>query len=137
MDVSVTVAGSDSGQIPSLYTWLVGEEELRGRVQLAEPSPSEGTLGSATEGLVVALSQGGAGAVLASAVVSWVRHRTSDVVCRLRRPDGTTAEVSAQRVRGADAAMIRELVAEVTRSLEEDSSDGGNTNPHNPISPPR
>src|SRR5260370_24536610 len=58
VDVSVTVAGSDSGQIPSLYTWLVGEEELRGRVQLAEPSPSEGTLGSATEALVVPLGPG-------------------------------------------------------------------------------
>jgi membrane-associated two-gene conflict system component 1 (EACC1) len=136
VDVSVTVAGSAADQLHSLYTWLVAEEELRGRVRLVEPSPSQGTLGGAPEGLVVALSQGGAGAVLASAIVAWVRHRTSDVVCRVRRPDGAIAEVSGKRVRGADAAMVRELVAEVSRSLEEGFGDGGNTDPQ-VIPPPQ
>jgi len=134
VDISITVAGSAADQLRSLYTWLVAEEDLRGRVQLAEPSPSQGTLGSAPEVLVVALSQGGAGAVLASAVVAWVRHRTSDVVCRVRRPDGVTAEVSGKRVREADAAMLRELVAEVSRSLEEGFGEDGNTDPQ--IIPP-
>lgn len=74
--------------------------------------------------------------MLASAIIAWLRYRTSDVVCRVRRPDGTTTEVSGKRVRGADAVMIRELVADLTRSLDEGFGDSGSTRPED-MPPPR
>ncbi len=68
--------------------------------------------------LAIALAPGGVSAVLASAVIAWMRHRTGEVVCKLTRRDGTSVEVSAQRVRGTDMAEVRELVAELARTLE-------------------
>jgi Effector Associated Constant Component 1 len=127
VEVSITVPGATADQLRSLHAWLVNEEELRGRVQLAGPPPRQDALGGTPEMLVVALSQGGAGAVLASALVAWVRHRTSDIVCCLHRPDGTTAQVSGRRVRRADPAMLKELVAELSRSLGEGDQASGNT----------
>ena len=69
--------------------------------------------------------------MLASAAVAWMRHRTGEVVCKLTKPDGTTMEVSAQRVRGSDVAEVRELVGELARMLDDGSGavGGGSGDP--------
>lgn len=74
MDVTVSVAGRDAAveELRSLFTWLAGEEEFRGRVRLVETAPEPGTLGGWPEAVVVALGQGGAVTVLASAVIAWM-----------------------------------------------------------------
>jgi hypothetical protein len=46
-----------------------------------------------------------------------MRHRTGEVVCKLTRSDGSSVEVSAQRVRGTDVAQVRELVSELAETL--------------------
>lgn len=122
VDVVVVVEGPGAGdEVRSLYGWLVGEDELRGRVQLRESAPESGALGALPLGLEIALAPGG-GAVLASAVVAWLRHRTSDLTCRVTRPDGGAVEVSAKRVR--DSASVQALVAELVDSLGEDAAGG-------------
>ncbi|WP_461006533.1 effector-associated constant component EACC1 [Streptomyces capparidis] len=107
-------------ELRSLHGWLVAEEELRGRVRLVQSAPPPGALGSVPETLAVVLAPGGASAVLASAVIAWMRHRTGEVVCKLTRPDGSSVEVSAQRVRGTDVAQVRELVSELAETLVDD-----------------
>ncbi|MGH3621934.1 MAG: effector-associated constant component EACC1 [Sciscionella sp.] len=126
MDVTIGVAGRDAavGELRSLFSWLVQEEELRGRVKLVETAPEPGTLGGWPEALVVALGQGGAITVLASAVIAWIRHRTSEVTCTLTRPDGTSVTVAAARVRRADLVNVGEFVEQVAGALRE--SDNGN-----------
>jgi hypothetical protein len=122
VDVVVAVEGLGAGdELRSLYGWLVGEEELRGRVHLKESAPDPGRLGTLPLGLEIALAPGG-GVVLASAVVAWLRYRTSDLVCRVIRPDGGVVEVSAKRVR--DSASVQALVAQLSDSLGENAAGG-------------
>lgn len=122
MDVVVVVEGPGAGdEMRSLYGWLVGEDELRGRVHLKESVPEPDRLGTLPLGLEIMLAPGG-GAVLASAVVAWLRYRTSDLTCRITRPDGGAVEVSAKRVR--DPASVQALVAKMADSLGEDAAGG-------------
>jgi hypothetical protein len=127
MDVTVSVAGRDAAveELRSLFTWLAGEEEFRGRVRLVEAAPEPGTLGGWPEAVVVALSQGGAVTVLASAVIAWIRHRTSEVTCTVTRPDGTSVELTATRVRRADLAGVGSLVEQVAAALSDGDAEGG------------
>ena len=126
MDVTVSVAGRDAAaeELRSLFTWLAEEEELRGRVRLVETAPEPGTLGGWPEVVVVVLSQGGAVTVLASAVIAWIRHRTSAVTCTVTRPDGTSVELTATRVRRTDLAGVGELVAQVAAALGDGDTEG-------------
>jgi hypothetical protein len=122
VDVVVAVEGLRAGdELRSLYGWLVGEDELRGRVHLKESAPDPGSLGTLPLGLEIVLAPGG-GAVLASAMVAWLRYRTSDLICRVTRPDGGVVEVSAKRVR--NSASVQALVAELSDSLREDAAGG-------------
>ena len=59
---------------------------------------------------------------MASAVVAWLRYRTSDLTCRITRPDGGAVEVLAKRVR--DPVSVRALVAELADLLGEDAAGG-------------
>ncbi|MCX5434751.1 hypothetical protein OHU11_41985 (plasmid) [Streptomyces sp. NBC_00257] len=126
MSVAVELAGPGAAdELRSLHEWLSAEDELRGRVRLVQAPPPPGALGTAGEMLTVVLAPGGVTAVLASTAVAWMRHRTGAVVCKLTKPDGTSVEVSAQRVRGSDVAEVRELVGELARMLDDGSGAVG------------
>jgi uncharacterized iron-regulated membrane protein len=133
MDVTVQVVGRDAAveELRSLLTWLAGDEEFRGRVRLVEAAPEPGTLGGWPEAVAVALGQDGGLTVLASAVIAWIRHRTSEVKCTVTRSDGTSVELEATRVRSADLAGVGELVKQVAEALgdgnTEDSREGRST----------
>lgn len=118
MDVSVRVEDGTADELRSLYQWLTGEDDLRGRVRLTQAAPQSGTLGTLPELLQVVLADGGAGAVLAGAVVAWVRNRTTDITVKFSRPDGTTTEVSAKRLRGKDAATVHAVVTDLSQLLD-------------------
>ncbi|MEU8742008.1 hypothetical protein ACFYPK_33495 [Streptomyces halstedii] len=121
MNVTVTITGDGvADELRSLHEWLIAEEELRGRVRLMEAPPSPGTLGTVPEMLTIALAPGGVTAVLASAAIAWMRHRTGEVTCKLTRPGGTSVEFTAQRVRGTDMTEVRELVDRLADMLEGD-----------------
>ena len=75
MDVQVRVADGGSDALTALGTWLSGENELRGRVQVVR-GPIGGTeLGSLPELLTVALGAGGAGTALAASLRTWLLTR--------------------------------------------------------------
>ncbi|MGB6161919.1 MAG: hypothetical protein WCF33_03710 [Pseudonocardiaceae bacterium] len=126
MDVTISLAGPDAAveELRSLFSYLAGEEELRGRVELVESAPDPGTLGGWPESVVVALSQGGAVTVLASAVITWIRYRTGEMTCTLTQPDGTSVRLTATRVRGTDLAGVGELVEQVTAALGDGARAG-------------
>jgi Effector Associated Constant Component 1 len=129
MDVTVSVAGQDATaeELRSLFTWLGGGEEFRGRVRLVEAAPEPGTLGGWPEAVVVAVGHGGTVTVLASAVIAWIRHRTSDVTCTMTRRDGTSVELRATRVRATDLAGLGELVEQTAAALGDTEAKGGST----------
>lgn len=107
-----------------MFTWLTTEEEFRGRVRLVEVAPEPGTSGGWPEAVAVTVSQSGAVTILASAVVAWIRHRTSEVKCKLTRLDGTAVEITAARVRSTDVAGVGELVGQVVAALSVGDAEG-------------
>jgi Effector Associated Constant Component 1 len=116
--VVVTVAGQPTGLdggvggdgVRSLRSWLTGEDELQGRVDLLESPPSPGQMGAVVEALLVVLAPGGVAAVLAGAVLAWVRQRSADLRVTLRRSDGAEAEICVKRLRGLTAGELPTVV---------------------------
>lgn len=107
MDIRISVIDGDPADLESLDDWLRGERELAGRVKLTGPPPRKGELGALTEALIVAVGSGGAitvvGAALAGALKAWLSQpRRSDVTLKIRRPDGTSVEINAKRVKAGD-----------------------------------
>ena len=94
---------------------MLDVRNVGGPVDLRQADPEPGEMGSLSDALVVAAGSGGAITALAGALVSWLRHRTTDVTVKITRPDGGSLEVDGKRVRGVDAqelsAMIEDLAA--------------------------
>lgn len=118
MDVAIAVDGADA-DVESLWEWLREEPQLRGRISANSPPSPDGTMGAPIE-LIVALatSTGGTMTVLARAMTRWLiereRQRRSDVVVKVRAPDGRQVSVSAQRA--ADSEALLRTILEVTES---------------------
>nr|BFD86818.1 hypothetical protein StreXyl84_62190 [Streptomyces sp. Xyl84] len=89
----------------SLRDWLAAEEALRGRVELRAQAPQPGQMGSALDVLAVALGSGGAGAVLAQSLSTWLVQRRADVTVRLIRQDGREVTVEVQRATDPQAVI--------------------------------
>lgn len=81
----------------SLRDWLAEEEALRGRVELLARTPQPGQMGAALDVLAVALSSGGAGAVLARSLSTWLVQRRADVTVHVSRGDGQEVTVEVRR----------------------------------------
>ncbi|MFE7313417.1 hypothetical protein ACFU7T_09940 [Streptomyces sp. NPDC057555] len=118
MDVRVEVTGERPvDEVRSLREWLVAEESLRGRVRLVAGAPEEGALGAGMDALAVALGNGGALTVFATAAVMWLRRRTGRMEVKITRADGSTVEISADTVRTQTAQELRETAEHLMREL--------------------
>lgn len=113
------ISGSrlSADDLRSLRHWLLDVYDLRGPVDLRQADPQPGELGSVTDALVVAVGSGGAITTLTGALVSWLRHRTTDLTVRLVRPDGSAMEIDGRRVRGVDAEQIGGLINDLAAQL--------------------
>lgn len=111
-------AEADGGEdIADLAAWLDGEDELRGHVR-REPAPvPDGALGATIAQLALSLGSGSAVTAMASVVIAWLRRRTGSVSVSLTRPDGSTVELSADRVRALDAAGLRAQVDQLVTAV--------------------
>lgn len=117
---------TDGANIRDLYTWLVAESALRGRVNLIENMAAPDALGPVTEALDIALGSGGAAATLAGVVIAWLRLRTSDVKVRFNRgADKPELEIVAQRVKNLDVEGLRSLMTTITDALAAPPEPGG------------
>ncbi|WP_306208083.1 effector-associated constant component EACC1 [Actinoplanes sp. RD1] len=119
MSVSITVAGDAGAEaLRQLRSRLRAEPALRGRVTERELPPAPGTLGPVLDAVLVALGPGGVAAALVTGLVSWLRHERADLTVRVERADGSSFEITAQRVKGLDAAGLRAEITALTRALE-------------------
>jgi hypothetical protein len=119
VSVLITVSEGDGADgARRLRSWLRREPALRGRVTEREAPPPPGTLGPVLDAVLVALGPGGVAAALVTGLVSWLRHERGDLSVRVERADGSSFEITAQRVKGLDAAGLRTEVAALTRALE-------------------
>ena len=128
MQITIAIEGTDPAEeLRSIYTWLSREEDLRGRLRPVQRPPEPGTLGSITQILIMTVGPGSAAAT-ASAIVTWLRYRTSDIVCHITREDGTPVELTAKRVRGIDSATMADLVANLSRTIGAEENGPPSTN---------
>ncbi|MGW7559438.1 effector-associated constant component EACC1 [Streptomyces sp. NPDC054757] len=127
MDLRVTADGEGRGDLRAILEWLLGVDELRGRVTPQERPPVPGTLGPVLDALAVALGQGGAATGVVTALVSWLRGHRSDVTVKVTRPDGASVELSAQRVRLLGDQELRSLVQDAARALDAPPAPPGDT----------
>lgn len=126
MEMTISVVGRDSAdELRSLRAWLAEERSLRNGVRLVDSAEVVGTLGSVVDVLAVTVGPGGLVTALATALVSWIRHRTSDVTLRVTRPDGTKIELTAARLPGADPAAVAALAAQLSVSSDRVAGDDG------------
>jgi hypothetical protein len=107
-----------------LAAWLEADDELRGHVRREPAAVPDGALGTTIAQLALSLGSGSAVTAMASVVIAWLRRRTGSVAVRLTRPDGSTVELQAERVRALDAAGLRaqveQVVAVVWPAVEEE-----------------
>jgi hypothetical protein len=54
---------------------------------------------------------------MASVIIAWLRRRTGSVSVSMTRPDGSTVELTAERVRALDASGVREQVDQLVAAV--------------------
>ncbi len=120
MRVTVTLTGvgtSPGEQERDLGQWLDQWAQLRGRVRVVDARSQSGALSGAVAAVLADLGPAACTA-FASALIAWIRHRTSSVRVVVRRPDGARMELSAQRVRGLGDAEVRALTEQIAQALD-------------------
>lgn len=113
------ISGADlsADDLRSLRHWMLEVRDLSGPVGLRQRAPQPGELGSMTDALVVAVGSGGALTALTGALISWLRHRTTDLTVTVIRPDGGAVEVDGRRLRGVDPAQLSAMIERLTAQL--------------------
>jgi hypothetical protein len=106
----------DGTQEPDLAAFLQTQPGLRGRVQLMTDQSRPGGIAQSVATVLAEVGPAAATA-LGTALVTWLRHRTSNTRITVRRPDGSRFELNAQRVRGLGGPEVAELVAQLSESL--------------------
>ncbi|MEO3868920.1 hypothetical protein ABGB18_08835 [Nonomuraea sp. B12E4] len=121
MDDAIAILRAETpDQLRDLYTWLSSEPELRGRVSLVDADPPPGALGGVVDSVQVLL--GAPVAVVAGAVVTWLRYRTSDLRIKVRATrSATEMELNARRLSSLDAAGIRTLTEQLAQAMAEET----------------
>lgn len=108
-DSLLSISADDGDALWSLLDWLRQEDILRGRVRTVQTPVRPGEMGALDAALVVALGSGGAGAVLAASVSTWLSQpRRADVTLTVTAEDGRRIELDARRVRDP-AVLLREV----------------------------
>jgi hypothetical protein len=112
--------GDDPDDLRSLMAWLRQEDELRKRLSF-EPGfrPSGGEMGGVVDMLTIALGSGGAGAVLAGSLSTWLANRSADIELTLTGRDGRKLVLNAHRVRD-----VPELLREMERLIQPPDQPG-------------
>lgn len=112
-ELMLTVSGEETLEhLRALRDWLTLEEALRGRLRWHGETPKPGHMGMPVDVLMVALGSGGAGAVLARSLATWLVQRRTDVTVTVQAPNGGRVEVDVKR-----ASDPERVIAEVRTLL--------------------
>ncbi|MER7459366.1 hypothetical protein [Micromonospora sp. NPDC126480] len=99
--------GSPS-DLHSLFSWLQRTDELRGRVRILPRQPGPHEMGGAVEIVSVAVGSGGAIAVLAGALATWLQTRRARISVEFV-VDETGETLRRVEVEASNAASVKEL----------------------------
>ena len=106
VDVSVT-GGDEVAEQAALWEWLLDEPGLRGTLSKETLPAGPGRLSTGTELLTVALGSGGAVAVLARSLSTWLRTRRPGLTLTVT-VNGRSARLQAPN---ADERHVEEALA--------------------------
>ncbi|MFE3585796.1 effector-associated constant component EACC1 [Streptomyces vinaceus] len=120
MDVRIATAGGDPEDLASLYEWLVSEDELRGRVRVSRRPIGQTELGSAVDLLTVALGAGGAGSVLSSALITWLKARRTSAKITIE-VEGRSVTLEIDTVRDVSVLLEQVLGTDDRRDTDRDA----------------
>ncbi|MFC6081546.1 effector-associated constant component EACC1 [Sphaerisporangium aureirubrum] len=120
--VRLAITGDDADvATESLWEWLSGEPELRGRLTSSTASPRRDTMGVAVEFVVAVASGLGALNALSRSLVAWLREQRSDVTVEVTGPGENKVTLTAARIKPADAERMLERAFQL--SQEEKNPD--------------
>jgi hypothetical protein len=122
--ISIAEIGS-ADDLRSMRAWLLDTDGLRGRVNAVQRPPTSDELGPVLEAVLVAAGPGGAATSLAAALLTWIRHRTSDVNLKITHGDGTSLEISARRIQRLTADGLRTEIEQLSQALDNTTSATG------------
>ncbi|MEC3974290.1 effector-associated constant component EACC1 [Amycolatopsis sp. H20-H5] len=105
-ELHVSLHGDDAER--QLRGWLVREDELRGCLEWRDMPIRHGHMSGVVDMLVVTL--GGAGAVLAQSLSTWLTQRHADITVTVKAPYGREVIVNVRRARDPET-VIREVKA--------------------------
>jgi hypothetical protein len=105
VDATISLIGGDASELNSLYAWLQREDEFRGQVKAVSAALKSGEMGGVTEMLTVALGSGGAGAVLAGTLSTWLSMRRTKINVDFSSGD-RTRRVEIDVANAADAQRL-------------------------------
>ena len=117
MAVRISIEGDDGDELRALNTWLSDEQELRGRVKLKQAPPRASDLGAIADSVVVAFGAGGAGTVLASSLITWLKTRRTTARLTVRTSD-RTVELELETVDDVEPTLKQILDAAVNDGCE-------------------
>ncbi|KZB84791.1 effector-associated constant component EACC1 [Amycolatopsis regifaucium] len=120
MDLTIRITAEDAvAELGSLNDWLSADEQLRGRIDVLAAAGEPGTLaGGLLEALAVALAPGGVATVVATVLVTWIRHRTGSVKITGTCPGRLDVRSRSHTCANLDAAAVRELTAKIADAPE-------------------
>jgi hypothetical protein len=94
----------EATDVADLHDWLRRERLLAGLVQRVRRPIEDGQLGGLADILFVALGSGGAGAVLAQSLLTWLRSRRSDISLTVRTKD-SVVRLDATNLTSSDVLL--------------------------------
>jgi hypothetical protein len=106
--INVSLLDGGPGDLYSLIEWLQRDDEFRGRVRTLPRQPGPHEMGAAVETLSVALGSGGAGAVLASFLTTWLQTRRARISVELVGSEAGET-IRKLEVDARNAAEVKEL----------------------------
>jgi hypothetical protein len=110
VDLVIAIPGLDrsAAELDSLARTLRADGALRSVDIDARTTLAEGAMGPVTDVLLVSFGSGGVGVAVLQTVLVWLRSRRPDVRVKVKRADGSEAEVALTQA--SDPARVIELL---------------------------
>lgn len=106
LNLQLTVPGGSISDVESLREWLVGDVEIRGRIEPVLPTPSPEHMGFVEVIVLVAVSSGGALTALARALGVWLQYGRPSVTLRVTdQKSGRKIELNAANVHDVESLL--------------------------------
>ena len=107
-------------ELRDLAAWISAEPGSMRDVRIVEQAPRNDQLGVIGDGLAIALGSGGATG-LTTALVTWIRHRTSDLDLTVTAPDGTVVTMRGKRLQALATEEVLPHIKSISDALAQSS----------------